>query len=56
MHSDEENTLIESLESALQGNTVFKEDLENPIYLKIVDYFKGLKEANKEAKKAEKKK
>ena len=56
MHSDEENTLLESLESALQGNTVFKEDLENPIYLKIVDYFKGLKEANKEAKKAEKKK
>ena len=55
MHSDEENTLLESLESALQGNTVFKEDLENPIYLKIVDYFKGLKEANKEAKKAEKK-
>ena len=56
MHSDEENALLESLESALQGNTVFKEDLENPIYLKIVDYFKGLKEANKEAKKAEKKK
>ena len=56
MHSDEENALLDSLESALQGNTVFKEDLENPIYLKIVDYFKGLKEANKEAKKAEKKK
>ena len=56
MHSDEENALLESLENALQGNTVFKEDLENPIYLKIVDYFKGLKEANKEAKKAEKKK
>ena len=56
MHSDEENSLLESLESALQGNTVFKDDLENPIYLKIVDYFKGLKEANKEAKKAEKKK
>ena len=56
MHSEEENSLLESLESALQGNTVFKEDLENPIYLKIVDYFKGLKEANKESKKAEKKK
>ena len=56
MHSDEENSLLESLESALQGNTVFKDDLENPIYLKIVDYFKSLKEANKEAKKAEKKK
>ena len=56
MHSDEENALLESLESALQGNMVYKEDLENPIYLKIVDYFKGLKEANKEAKKAEKKK
>ena len=56
MHSDEENALLESLESALQGNTVFKDDLENPIYLKIVDYFKGLKEANKEAKKAEQKK
>ena len=56
MHSDEENTLLESLENALQGNTVFKDDLENPIYLKITDYFKGLKEANKESKKAEKKK
>jgi hypothetical protein len=56
MHSDEENALLESLEAGLQGNMVYKEDLENPIYLKIVDYFKGLKEANKEAKKAEKKK
>ena len=50
MHSDEENALLESLEAGLQGNMVYKEDLENPIYLKIVDYFKGLKEANKEAK------
>ena len=56
MHSDEENALLESLEAGLQGNMVYKEDLENPIYLKIVDYFKSLKEANKEAKKAEKKK
>ena len=56
MHSDEENALLESLEAGLQGNMVYKEDLENPIYLKILDYFKGLKEANKEAKKAEKKK
>ena len=56
MHSDEENSLLESLESALQGNTVFKDDLENPIYIKIVDYFKSLKEANKDAKKADKKK
>ena len=52
MHSDEENALLESLEAGLQGNMVYKEDLENPIYLKILDYFKGLKEANKEAKKA----
>ena len=56
MHSDEENALLESLEAGLQGNMIYKEDLENPIYLKIVEYFKGLKEANKEAKKAEKKK
>ena len=56
MHSDEENSLLESLEAGLQGNMIYKEDLENPIYLKIVEYFKGLKEANKEAKKAEKKK
>ena len=56
MHSDEENALLDSLEAGLQGNMVYKEDLENPIYLKIVEYFKGLKEANKEAKKAEKKK
>ena len=56
MHSDEENALLESLEAGIQGNMVYKEDLENPIYLKIIDYFKGLKEANKEAKKGEKKK
>ena len=56
IHSEEENILLESLENALQGNPVFKEDLENAIYLKIVEYFKGLKEANKEVKKAEKKK
>ena len=56
IHSEEENTFLESLENALQGNPVFKEDLENPIYLKIVEYFKGLKEANKEIKKTEKKK
>ena len=55
-HSEEENALLDALDSALQGNTVFKEDLENPIYLKIVGYFKELKEANKEIKKAEKKK
>ena len=56
MHSDEENALLDSLEAGIQGNMVYKEDLENPIYLKIVEYFKALKEANKEAKKAEKKK
>ena len=56
MHSDEENALLESLEAGLQGNMVYKEDLENPIYLKICAYFKELKEANKEIKKAEKKK
>ena len=56
IHFEDENNLLESLENALQGNPIFKEDLENPIYLKIVEYFKGLKEANKEIKKAEKKK
>ena len=55
-HSEEENALLDALDSALQGNNVFKEDLENPIYLKIVGYFKELKEANKDIKKAEKKK
>ena len=55
-HSEEENALLDGLESALQGNMVYKDDLENPIYLKIVSYFKELKEANKEIKKAEKKK
>ena len=55
-HSEEENALLDGLESALQGNMVYKDDLENPIYLKIVNYFKELKEANKEIKKAEKKK
>ena len=56
IHSDEENQLLESLESGLQGNPIYKEDLENPLYLKMVDYFKELKEANKEIKKVEKKK
>ena len=55
-HSEDENALLDSLESALQGNTVYKDDLENPIYLKIITYFKELKEANKESKKTEKKK
>ena len=55
-HSDEENELLTKLEESLQGNMVFKEDLENPLYLKIVQYFKDLKAANLEAKKNEKKK
>ena len=55
-HSEDEGTLLDNLESALQGNLVYKDDLENPIYLKIVDYFKELKESNKDAKKADKKK
>ena len=55
-HSDEENELLSKLEESLQGNMVFKEDLENPLYLKIVQYFKDLKAANLEAKKNEKKK
>ena len=53
-HSEKEGTLLDNLESALQGDLIYKDDLENPIYLKIVDYFKELKEANKDAKKAEK--
>ena len=56
MHSEDENKLLESIEAGLQGENVFKEDMENPLYLKVVEYFKGLKEANKESKKAEKKK
>ena len=55
-HSDEENELLSKLEESMEGNMVFKEDLENPLYLKIVQYFRDLKEANKEAKKNEKKK
>ena len=55
-HSEDEGTLLDNLESALQGNLVYKDDLENPLYLKIVDYFKELKESNKDAKKADKKK
>ena len=42
-HSDDENALFDALESALEGNMVYKEDLENPIYLKIISYFKELK-------------
>ena len=48
-HSDEENELLDKIEAAIQGNTVYKEDLENTLYLKIVNYFKELKKANKEA-------
>ena len=55
-HSDEENELLSKLEESMEGNMVFKEDLENPLYLKIVQYFRDLKEANKEAKKTDKKK
>jgi hypothetical protein len=54
-HSDEENELIEKMTESLTGeNPVYKEDLENPLYLKIVQYFKDLKEANKEAQKKKK--
>lgn len=55
-NSDEENELLTNLESAMEGNTVYKEDLENKMYLKIVQYFKDLKEANKDNKKDAKKK
>ena len=54
-HSDEENELIEKMTESLTGeNPVYKEDLENPLYLKIVQYIKDLKEANKEAQKKKK--
>ena len=53
-HSDEENELLSKLEESMEGNMVFKEDLENPLYLKIVQYFRDLKEANKEAQKKKK--
>ena len=55
-HSEEENELLTKLEESLQGNMIFKEDPENPLNLKIVQYFKDLKAANLEAKKNEKKK
>ena len=56
IHSEEEGQLITVLEEGIQGTQTFKEDLENPLYVKIVGYFKDLKEANKEQKKNEKKK
>ena len=48
-HSEEENELLTKIESAVAGEQVFKEDLENPLYLKIVEYFRELKKANKDA-------
>ena len=54
-HSDEENELIEKMTESLTGeNPVYKEDLENPLYLKIVQYFNDLKEDNKEEQKKKK--
>lgn len=51
-HSEEENELMTKLETALQeGEAVFKEDIENPLYVKIVEYFRELKKANKEGNK-----
>jgi hypothetical protein len=51
-HSDEENELMSKLETALtEGEMVYKEDIENPLYLKIVDYFRELKKTNKESNK-----
>jgi hypothetical protein len=35
-HSDDENALFDALESALEGNMVYKEDMEKSIYLKII--------------------
>ena len=51
-HSYEENELMSKLETALtEGEMVYKEDIENPLYLKIVDYFRELKKTNKESNK-----
>lgn len=50
-YSEEEAEIFSKFEEALNGNQVFKEDLENPIYDKIVKYFAKLKKNNKEAKK-----
>ena len=55
-YSDNENTFLNLLEQALEGNIIFKDDLENPLYVKLVQYFRDLKEINKDLKKNEKKK
>ena len=48
------NELSNELEVSERMIRVYKEDLENPLYLKIVNYFKELKKANKEAANAKK--
>lgn len=48
--SEEENEMLTKIEEALNGNPVYKDDLENPIYVKIMNYFRNLKKANTEAK------
>lgn len=39
--------LLSSLEEATKGNSVYKEDLENPLYKKVFGIFKELKKTGK---------
>lgn len=48
-HSPQEEELLSKIEEALGGNPVYKDDQENELYLKICNYFRELKKANKEA-------
>jgi hypothetical protein len=43
LNSETEKILISKLESSVQGNTVFKDDIENPVYKRIVQVIREMK-------------
>ncbi|MCQ2816754.1 MAG: hypothetical protein MJ252_05750 [archaeon] len=48
-NSEEEETLLSKIEEAIGGNTVYKDTPDDPIFIKVCEYFRELKKANKEA-------
>lgn len=46
-NSETENILISKLEESVQGNMVFKDDPENPIFKKLVQIIKEMKKSGK---------
>ena len=46
-NTDTENVLMSKLEESILGNMVYKEDIDNPVYKKLVQVIKDMKKATK---------